>query len=48
MQKGKIFSKHFFENCAFYGLDTEPEPEPEPYKNSYGSTSLPEGRTLLL
>jgi hypothetical protein len=22
-----IFSKFFFENCAFYGLDTEPEPE---------------------
>ncbi len=26
MLKGKIFSKTFFENCAFYGLDTEPEP----------------------
>jgi hypothetical protein len=32
--KRKIFLKHFFENFAFYGLDTEqglePEPEPEP------------------
>jgi hypothetical protein len=27
MQTGKIFSKNFLENCAFYGLDTEPEPE---------------------
>ncbi len=24
--KGKIFSKIIFENCAFYGLNTEPEP----------------------
>jgi hypothetical protein len=26
MLNGKIFSKIFLENCAFYGLDTEPEP----------------------
>ncbi len=27
MYKGKIFSKNFIENCAFYGLDMEPVPE---------------------
>jgi hypothetical protein len=26
--KSKIFSKNFFKNCAFYGLDMEPQPEP--------------------
>ncbi len=26
--KGKVFSKHFFEQFDFYGLDMEPEPEP--------------------
>jgi hypothetical protein len=30
MEKGKIFFKKIFENCAFYFLDTEPELEPEP------------------
>jgi hypothetical protein len=25
--------KIFLENCAFYGLDTEPEPEPELVKS---------------
>jgi hypothetical protein len=27
MKKGKIISKSFFLNGAFYGLDTEPESE---------------------
>jgi hypothetical protein len=30
MKKGKFFlPKNIYENCAFYGLDTELEPEPE-------------------
>ncbi len=26
--KRQEFLNFFYENCAFYGLDTEPEPEP--------------------
>ncbi len=28
MLKGKIFPTKIFENCASYGLNTQPDPEP--------------------